>query len=156
MKRIFSFLTIGLLVIFITACGSEDKELITVCNIKEDHSSLGYIKEDKYEIYSTKGIVSRVVLIETIESEDWDLLVNFKDELEEKYEELNNNYGGFKYNVGIIYETLTSKTNINYNKLDIVKLIEDTPEYKVLVNADNKVTLENSKNYYISLGTKCE
>ncbi len=155
MKKIISLLIISFLIIFITGCG-EDKELITICKIKEDHSSIGYTKEDEYEIHSTKGIVSRAILVETIESEDWDLLVSFKEELTEKYEELNENYGGVKNNVGILYETLTSKTNINYDKLDIVKLIKDNPENKDLVNNDNKITLEKLKKHYISQGAKCE
>ena len=68
---------------------------------------------------------------------------------------MNKNYGGYTYSVNKTSEGLTSEATIDYEHVDIKKLVEDQPTMKSYVK-DNKITVEGIKAMYTQMGATCD
>ena len=128
------------------------EEITTVCsgkqNIKEDVSV-----DTEYEIKSKDGKVITLISTEIITSNDTEYLNTTKEDIEKTYsiyKDINN----YEYNITLENNKLISKTKINYEKVDLKKLIEvDPANENVIVN--DSVNLKTLKDMYESLGNKC-
>lgn len=73
------------------------------------------------------------------------------DVVNNTYTKMNESYGGYTYSVNKTSQGLTSKTSIDYEQVDIKKLVEDQPTMKSYVK-DNKITIEGIKAMYTQMG----
>ena len=89
-------------------------------------------------------------------SEDSDYLAESKTAAEDLYGSYNNAYGGYKYNVSINGDTLTSKCTVDYTKMNVKKYVEDNPSLTNFADENNNVKLSGIKSIYSQLGAKCE
>lgn len=107
----------------------------------------------KYEIKFKNRIVSNLYTEEIIEASDEKMLNEYKTSLDLVY----SKYSNLKYydnSVTIKNNKLISKTNINYEKLDISKFIAlDKNNRKLLTN--NKLELKKLKKTYTDSGARC-
>lgn len=107
----------------------------------------------KYEIKFKNRIVSNLYTEEIIEASDEKMLNEYKTSLDLVY----SKYSNLKYydnSVTIKNNKLVSKTNINYEKLDISKFIAlDKNNRKLLTN--NKLELKKLKKTYTDSGARC-
>lgn len=107
----------------------------------------------KYEIKFKNRIVSNLYTEEIIEASDEKMLNEYKTSLDLVY----SKYSNLKYydnSVIIKNNKLVSKTNINYQKLDISKFIAlDKNNRKLLTN--NKLELKKLKKTYTDSGARC-
>ena len=128
------------------------EEINTVCsgkqNIKEDVSV-----DTEYEIKSKDGKVITLISTEIITSNDTEYLNTTKEDIEKTYsiyKDINN----YEYNITLENNKLISKTKINYEKVDLKKLIEVDPANENIIVNDS-VNLKTLKDMYESLGNKC-
>lgn len=107
----------------------------------------------KYEIEFKNRLVNNLYTEEIIEASDEKLLKEYKTSLELVY----SKYANLKYydnSVTIKNNKLVSKTNINYQKININKFVAlDNNNRKLLTN--NKLELKKLKKTYTGNGAKC-
>lgn len=121
---------------------------------REASAAEGIDVDLKYEIQYNNGIIQILHSIEKIVSENKDSL----DEYEEAYRKIASNYEGLKYYDTSIVRTDTTVTNdttINYEKLDMNKLIEIEGEEDNVVE-DGRVKLATWLDFAEKFGTTCE
>lgn len=119
-------------------------------------STMNGIKLDlNYQVYYQKDVVNKVQTTEKITSTSKETLATYKKAIEDLY----SNFNGIKhYNYDIVIEgdTLTSKTDINYSKININDLLKIDSSIEQLLNKDNKISLEKIKEVYESTGAICK
>lgn len=148
-KRIISLF----LIILVSGCGS--KEVITQCTLNNRNIVQDYELNAEYNIYSKNDIVGKVVTIESITSNNDELLDEYKEYIEETYSEYNKTYGGYDYDVDIEGNKLTAVTEISYGEMNLEKFVKDNSSMKKYIK-DNKLTLKGSLDLYQSLGAECK
>ncbi len=151
MKKGLIVLAVMLLVL-VTGCTSSKEEKM-VCTRT---STMNGIKLDlNYQVYYQKDVVNKVQTTEKITSTSKETLATYKKAIEDLY----SNFNGIKhYNYDIVIEgdTLTSKTDINYSKININDLLKIDSSIEQLLNKDNKISLEKIKEVYESTGAICK
>lgn len=166
MKRIF--IIISLLLIVILLCGCEEKEkkeviingkTINTSKMEHKHctreaTATGAEVKLEYDIYYTGDILNALKSKEEIISADDEILNTY----EEAYKKIHINYEGLdNYDTSVVRgdTTVISTININYDEIDIDRLIEIEGEEDNIFN--NKVP---SVSKWLTLakkfGTKCE
>lgn len=140
----------------LVGCGNKSKEEVINCNLKMTETGDNYTIEAKYTIYGKDDIVTKVSTTEIVESEDTEILDYFEEYLNSTYSELNDTYSGYDFKVTKEEGKVTSDVNIDYSAVDMEKYIENNTAMKSYVNDDNKLTIENAKLIYESLGATCE
>ncbi len=165
MKKIM-FITISfLLVLTMTACTKEEKEIgeeIEVTNGKQVHehcSRKGTIDDNssaemEYELYYTDGIINRIESTEVVTSTSEETLDTYEDafrKIHEYYTDIDN------YETKIIRTstTVTSKMDINYDKIDIAKLIELEGEEDNIFE-DGLPKVSKYKEFIKKVGITCD
>lgn len=149
---ILSMLSIFLL----SGCGNNKEVLVTKCVSTQNNLQAGYTLKSEYTIYSQKGTVNKVELVETITSSSESILDYFENYLTTNYEKANKEYGGYNNKIVTNDDELVSKTTIDYKAMNIEKYIEDNSVMKSYVTNKNELTLEGVKVSYNSLGATCE
>lgn len=107
-----------------------------------------------YELEYMNGYVQTLHSVEKIVSSSSDSL----DEYEEAYEKIADNYKGLKYydiNISRTEDTVVNDTFINYEKIDMKRLLEIEGEEDNVVE-DGKVKLETWLGFAEAFGTVCE
>lgn len=131
---------------------SNDKTLTTVCRGEQEIKE-GISANFKYELTSKNDNVLTLISTETIESSDSEYLENVKKSIEDTYS-IYNNIKYYEYEIKIEDNKLISTVNIDYSKIDLNKLVDiDKANENIIV--DGKVSLNNLKNMYESLGSVC-
>jgi len=141
-----------MLLVLVTGCTSSKEEKM-VCTRT---STMNGIKLDlNYQVYYQKDVVNKVQTTEKITSTSKETLAIYKKAVEDLY----SNFNGIKhynYDIAIEGDTLTSKTDINYSKINIDDLLKIDSSIEQLLNKDNKISLEKIKEVYESTGAICK
>lgn len=106
-----------------------------------------------YQVTYKNRYVTKVETIEKIEASDANLLLSYKTSLDDIY----NKYNKVKYYSNeseIIKNTLTSKTTINYEKINTKDLIKINPSLKEII-VNGKINIDKIRKKYIESGAKC-
>ena len=140
-------------ILLLTGC---NKEVITKCELTSDQSLNGYNIYTKYDIYSEKELVNKVIIKQKISSKNKTILSHYEKQLNELYKNNNANYGGYSSKIINKDGKITSTTTIDYNKMDLKKYVKDNPAMRKYINNKNQVTLSNMIKMYELTGTKCE
>lgn len=151
MKKGLIVLVVMLLVL-VTGCTSSKEEKMVCART----STMNGIKLNlKYQVYYQKDVVNKVQTTEKITSTSKETLATYKKAVEDLY----SNFNGIKhynYDIAIEGDTLTSKTDINYSKININDLLKIDSSIEQLLNKDNKISLEKIKEVYESTGAICK
>lgn len=141
-----------LLIPFITGC--DKKEKIHEHCTREATAGDDVEVNLNYEIYYEGDVLLKLESTEQVKTSDLETL----DLYENAYKDIHKNYNGLKYyetKVDRKNDSVTSKIIIEYNKIDIDKLIEIEGEEDNIF--DNKVPkVSKWKDLANKLGTKCE
>ena len=144
--------------VLITGCGQGSKDITIkkekmVCTRTGNMNNLEM--DFNYEVYYEGNNVNKVQTTEKITSEDTSVLEQSKQQIENLYSNFDN-IENYNYNVVIEGNTLTSTTDINYEKIDIDELLEIDSSISQLLNDDNKIDLEKITQVYEQTGATCE
>ena len=148
--------------IFVTGCNdkkiennneSKPKQTNIVCN-GENNLSDNIKISTKYEIEAEEDKVSNLTSTETINSDNLEYLETTKNTFEQS-NSVYKDIAGYDSNIEINENKLISTLKIDYNIIDLNKLIEIDSANKNLI-VDNYVSLNKLKSMYESLGTKCQ
>ena len=148
MKKLICTLALSSVLILTAGCG-EEKQM--KCTLSQNNDTNGYQLTSTYNITSQNGIVKKVQTEENIESGKEEIINAFKQTLETTYSSMNENYGGYDYNI-----KLTSKVTIDYEKVDLEKLAKNEPSTKSMLNSKNQVTLSGLQKVYENMGATCK
>ncbi len=150
MKKL-KLLLVVLLALVVTGCGNSDAEKTMTCTRTLNQDNL---KMDlKYTVVYQGNYVKQVTSVETITTDDEEVLNTYKTSVEKVYAP----YQDLEYydtNVSVEGNTMTSTVNINYEKLDVDKLIEiDSANGQLF--SDGKITISTMENLYNQVGATC-
>lgn len=122
--------------------------------IREAVAGEGIDVDLRYMINYKNGYIQELYAIEKVTSNDQNSL----DEYEKAYKKISSYYEGLKYyDISVIRDSnsVTNNTVINYEKIDIDKLLEiEGEEDNVIENG--KVKLSTWLGFASKLGTTCE
>ena len=150
MKKIFLLTLIILLL-----CGCK-KERIMNCSYINTNEELKYTEEIKYKVYyNRKEYVTKIEKNEYYYSEDEDRINYFNDYKNIHYNELNNLYNGYTYNI---------EKNKNDVKISIIIDLKEVNLKKMVINkfvdkyyiVNNHLSLGGLKLYYKDKQVKCD
>ena len=156
MKKL-SFVFIIIMSLFIIT-GCESKEEVDVSNMTHQLCErAGSIDngevELKYDIYFTGDKLNMIKSFEKVISDDSSIL----DTYEESYKKIHSAYVGLSYyDTDVVRDdnSVTSTMNINYDKVDIDKLIEIEGEEDNIFE-DGEAKVKKWKALAKKFGTKC-
>lgn len=156
MKNILKFLAIFSLVIILAGCTSKTEEKVVKCTLNQNNAAQKYEIKSAYNIYTDGSVVNKVETTEEVISDNSSILDYFENYINTLYTNMNNEYGGYDFNITKEDGKLISVTKINYLKLDRKKLAKDEPTMKSYMNDDYMLTLEGIKSMYEQMGATCE
>ncbi len=148
-------LSLVFVVALLAGCGNE-KEFTTTCTLTSNDVVNNYKLDTEYKIYGKGKVANKVVTIETVTSDDEDILDYFEDTLKETYDSVNEIYGGYTNTIKKEDNKIISETTIDYNKMDLKKYVEDNSIIKSYVNSNNEMLAEGLQTLYESLGATCK
>lgn len=146
------YIIICCLMIILTGCVQEPITKKTECTI--DNEVDGIKVDGTYELTYTEGYIDTVKFIEKYTVSDEYLI----ESVENTFDNLYKNLGELKY---YDYEriteglTVTSTVNIDYNRINIDKLIELNKDLKNIIK-DDKIEATVLINSYKSNGATCK
>ena len=123
-------------------------------------SSTSYEDGIEYKLeYSATYKNRKVLKVKTIEritldETDEDTLEEYRTTLKELYSDYNE-LDYYENNISIKDTTLNSVTTINYQKIDMEKLIEIDSSIKNIIDKNNNVSVTKLKNQFQSTGAIC-
>ncbi len=145
-------LVLGVSLLLVTGCSSEEKLGLLKCTKEQDINSDTKLSST-YEVKYKDGNVVKLNTKEVITSSSKDTLEAYKKNLEEIYGAYNN-IDYYNNEVKIEGDTLTSTTKVNYEKIDTDKLIEIDKNNEAAI-VDGKVKVSTLKEAYEKLGANC-
>ena len=155
MKRKFKIwqVFLGVFILFlVTGCGNSDNTSSMTCTRTMDQNN---IKTSlKYNVEFKDGYVLRIKSVETVETSSSDILDTYKEQIESLYSPYQD-VDYYANNVNIEDNKLTSKVDINYEKVDTDRLLEIDSANGQLIK-DGKISVNDIKSVYESLGAICE
>ncbi len=146
------YIFLMLIIIFITGCGRE-KSFICTSNIKND--SLNYELNAKYQVFYKGSYVTKINKVEKYISKEKDILKYFENSKVLEYDNSNDIYGGFNYEVKKGREYVEIKTTVDMKTSDIEKMAKNGYIDKDFV-VSNKFLTTGAKYLYESMGAICE
>lgn len=156
MKKGLKFLLVLPLVFCVAGCGTSKKEIVSHCTLTSTDSSNGYQLSSSYDVYSKNNEVSKVVTEEVVTSDNDSVLTYFEEYLKKTYDTQNSTYGGTTNEVTKADGKVTSKTTIDYTKMDLEKYVKDNSVLSNYMNKDNKLTKDGILSIYQSMGATCK
>ena len=129
---------------------SEEKTM--VCRNSASQSNMA--TDLTYTVRYKGEDVTSVKSVETIKSDDTDLLEAYREQVEAIYEP----YKGieyYEYQVEVEGDLLTSTVNIDYEHIDTDKLIDVDSSNATLIK-DGKVSIDDIESLYEQVGATCE
>ncbi len=150
MKKAFLFIIISTC-LFLTGCDVMKDGTMT-CTRKESKSGISL--DLSYTVDYADGFVTKISSSEKITADDSSVLDLYKEKIEEQFEPYKD-VEYYNYDVSIKDNTLSSKTIIEYDKIDTSKMIEiDSNNGQLIKNG--KISIKTLKSYYESLNISCE
>lgn len=142
------------MIIMIFCCTACNPETGTMTCTMSSYPTDGITLRSTYTAEYENNIVKKLETIEQVTAEDKDNLEVY----EERIQELYQGYQGIDYyqnKTEIKGNTLTSTTNINYEKVDTDKLIEvDSDNGGIIKNG--KVNIDDLREMYEQNGCNCK
>ncbi len=135
------------------ASGCGEKEETMTCT-RSATIAEGIKMDLKYKVTYKGDYVTLVESEETVTSSNEDYLDEYKTKVESLYSPYKD-VEFYNYDVKVDGDKLTSKTSINYEKIDTKKMIEIDSANSSLIK-DGKVKVDDIKSVYAALGTTCE
>lgn len=148
-------LVVLLLVIIgiLTGCHQEEERNVLTCSKKETDTD-GVKMELSYKITYKGDYVEMIEAEEKVISDDDSILESYKTSIESAYSPYKD-VEYYNYSVEVLDNTLTSKTEVDYSKIDTDKLIEiDSNNASLITNG--KIKLDDIKTIYELIGATCE
>lgn len=146
-KIIFSIL----LIIFLTGCG---KEKYVTCKKNITNINENYVLNSNIKIYHKKDKVLKIIVSEDYMSSDKNVLKYLKEYKNLYYENQNDLYGGYTYEINEKDDHIILDMNIDLSALDVKKMVNDGKLDKYYTK-QNTLTLTGAKYYYSSKGAEC-
>lgn len=158
MKKYVKYLSLAVAVVLLSGCGKQvsNEKFVKTCNLTSNNAVDGYKLVSEYNAYGTGDVVDKVVTVETVSSDDEDVLDYFEEYLNETYGTLNETYGGYTFKVTKKDGKVISETTIDYSKMNLSKYVEDNSVMKSYVNSDNKLLVEGVLSAWKAIGATCE
>ena len=154
MKKILISITIIVLLIITVIVGYNIKiysgTLVCTNTYKEDDISF----KTTYHVEYKKKYATKLVSIETITTSETQILNDYKTNLEMMYLRFNE-IPHYQNTISIKENTLTSKTIINYSKIDLDELIKVDSSFNEVIK-NNKISITKLKEQYASTGALCK
>lgn len=149
-KAIISILMVSILIF--TGCSNQKEEKTMSCNRTLEQSGLSM--DLTYNVSYVGSNVTKVESVEKVTSDNSTVLETYKTQIEKVYEPYKD-IEYYDYSVNINDNTLTSKTNINYEKIDTDKMISVDSANSQLIKK-GKINIDTLKSYYEALGITCK
>ena len=146
---------IGIMAIILVTIISNQNKTFS-CTQTSDQPNLGYKTETTIKIFYNDNQTKRVKSTKNIETNNKEKLDELVDNYTSQYDLNNTNYGG--------YSKTSSKTDdmhatfigeIDYEKVDMQKFIEDNPAIKQYTD-NGKLTKDGTKRMYEASGFICK
>ena len=154
MKKIIVSVTIILLLILTVIIGYNVKTYsgVLVCTNTYNEDDISF--KTTYHVEYKKRYATKLVSVETIKTQETLLLNDYKTNLEMMYLRFNE-IPHYNNTISIKDDTLTSKTIINYSKIDLNKLIKVDSSFNEVIK-NNKISITKLKEQYASTGALCK
>lgn len=150
MKKFFmALLVLGTMCL--TGCGA-DEEKVMSCSRTVNQS--GVSMDLSYNVSYKGSNVTKVESTEKVTTNDSTVLETYKEQIEKLYAPYKD-IEHYNYNVTIDGDTLTSKTDIDYSKIDTDKMLEIDSANGTLIK-NGKINIDTMKSYYEAIGATCE
>lgn len=150
MRKTVKLSIIALASLALAGCGNQ--EIVTEC-VRTGVIKEGVSVDFNYKVNSQNGNVLKVETVEKVISEDKDYLETFKKSVLKMYAPYKD-VEHYNYEVTIEGNTLISKTDIDYSKINMDKLIEIDPNNSQIIK-NGKIKLDDITNLYNSAGATC-
>lgn len=158
MKKILSIVMVSIVVLTLTGCAKGNSKgetkLVKTCTMTVTDSD--YEIESEYKVYGSGKTVDSVVTVETVISDDDDILDYLEEYSDTTYSNMNKTYGGYTFNIDRQDNKLITTTTIDYNTMDMNKFVSDNSAMKKFVNSDNKLLIDGIVSLYKSMGATCK
>ncbi len=108
----------------------------------------------KYTAKHDGKYVTTLILDEKYDTESTEYANAYEELLKETYEGAKEKYGGYTVKIERHDLSIISYVEIDYTKVDISKMLSDSPEMASFMEG-NKILLSKLKEYYLGLGISC-
>lgn len=149
MKKL-KLLLVVLLALIVTGCAQQEEKTMT-CTRTLNQGDLKM--ELNYTVVYQGDYVKKVKSVEKITSEDSSVLEAYKSQVEELYTPYDK-IDYYDTKVTIDGNTMTSTADIDYEKIDVDKLIEIDSATSQLFT-DGKIKVETLESVYNQVGATC-
>lgn len=140
------------LIVFLTGCS---KEKYVTCTNNVVNTNENYVLNSTIKLYHKNDKVTKIIVNEDYMSSDKNVLKYLKDYKNLYYENENDLYGGYTFEIKEKENHIILDMNINLNNLNIKKMVNDGKLDKYYTK-QNTLTLTGAKYYYSSKGAVCE
>ncbi len=148
-------LVLPILMLGLTGCGGSEKAEKITCTNSTNDVVRGYSTESEYIINYKGKNVDSVETVETVTSDNEEVLSAVETQLNTMYGKTNETYGGYTYNIENKDGKVVAKVTIDYNKMDLDQYVKDQPSLKTFVK-DGKMQLDGVKTLYETMGATCK
>lgn len=154
MKRYSKIFLILVLIIILCGCENTSNYEMITCT-KSVTTSNNENADLKYEIYYEGDYVKKTISTEVVTSDNNDVLKEYKSSYEKAFEP----YKDIKYydnDVTIKRNTVTSKTIIDYTRVNTKKIVDIEGENGNIFTTDGKLKLKTLLDTYKKYGSNCD
>jgi len=151
-KSILIFAMVSLLC-FVSGCKNEKDGLIS-CELKQNDVVSGFQTESIYDIKYTGQYVDYIMIEQKLIFENESLIELYKKTLNDSYQTLNDNYGGYTIDINSEGKELILKVKMDFANMNVEQYAKDQPIYQNYLK-NNKFTKIGIQKIYESLGATC-
>lgn len=137
-------------ILLVTGCSStEEKKMTCTRSLSQNGMKI----ELNYTVNYKGSTVAKVESIETVTSEDTNILETYKQTVENIYSPYKD-LEYYEYDLSIEGNTFTSKAVIDYEHIDTEKMISiDSANAQII--KDGKINVDDMQKLYESVGASC-
>ena len=154
-KKVLLYIIIGI-VVLLFICFLIFRNRKMTCTLESNQEQNGYVLNTTYTAIYNRGIVKKVIIHETITSEDDTVLDKFETDWKEQYDYNSKAFGGYQYQINKKNQKVTSDIEIDYKVFNLQKFIRFNNAMKEYVNDKNQVTIQGIKTMYEKSGAICK
>ena len=154
MKNKILLIAVLIVTLIITGCNSKKEETKTLVCTSDTIVTTGVQMILNYKVTYTGDYVELIKTEEKIISDDESILEKYKTSVESLYSPYQD-VEYYNYSVEISDDTLISKTEIDYLKVDTNKLIEIDSNNATFIT-DGKIKINDVKAMYEAVGATCK